>query len=281
MKWRPHIINNDNGYVRTNLPMAEDIGMPYYVYAFGRTHAEKTVKYSDSGKCNIICTESGQGRAFINGEWVSVPVGAAIYYPIHADVWYEPVGEEPWSTVFFTFAGRFAESTLDLGACVIRGDLSFIGATVDALDEKYLTEEWEEYSAAALVFCLHRLRRITGGTRPRNRSDGDTEAKLLASIKYITNTFYKDISLALLAERCDISEQHYCRLFKKYTGTTPAAYIISLRLSHACDLLTKGECKKISAIAAECGFHSTTYFNKVFRREIGMNPAQFRDRNKK
>lgn len=276
--FRPHIINSDNGYVRTGIPAPTDIKQPFYIYAFGRTFAETRVEYKGSHSiCNIICTEKGCGRVFINDTWILVPEGAAIYYPTSKKhVLYEPVDDSPWSTVFFTFAGQYADSMMELDTCVIRGDLSFISKAVDMLNEKYLTDEWPEYSSAILAFCLQRLGRITKEQNLKLSWGSDTHNKLLASIKYLTNHVNNDISLAFLAYSCNITEQHYCRIFKAYTGTTPTAYITSLRIARACDDLTKEPCRKIEEIAMECGFRSVTYFNKTFKKAMGISPTAYR-----
>lgn len=276
MSFRSHIIDTDNGFVRTGLPKAKDMKLPFYIYAFGRTYSERPVKYTGSTKCNIICTEKGCGKVLINGKWIEVPVGSAIYYPTYAEVQYEAVDETPWSTVFFTFAGQFAESVLGLETCVISGDLSFISKAVDELDDKYLSEEWPEYSNAILTFCLHRLSRISSGLKPNNNQGDDTHNKLLASIKRITNRVSDDIPLSFLADSCGVTVQHYCRLFKAYTGTTPTAYIISLRISRACDLLTKDKNRKIEDISQDCGFNSVAYFNKTFKKVMGISPREYR-----
>ena len=64
------------------------------------------------------------------------------------------------------------------------------------LNEKYLTDEWPEYSSAILAFCLQRLGRITKEQNLKLSWGSDTHNKLLASIKYLTNNVNKDISLS-------------------------------------------------------------------------------------
>ena len=65
------------------------------------------------------------------------------------------------------------------------------------------------------------------------------------------------------------------RLFRKYTGVSPAAYLSGLRLEHAAELLKSPECS-ITETAFRCGFSNLAYFSRVFRQKYGLSPREYR-----
>ena len=65
------------------------------------------------------------------------------------------------------------------------------------------------------------------------------------------------------------------RLFRKYTGVFPAAYLAGLRLEHAAELLKKPECS-VTETALRCGFSNLAYFSRVFRQKYGLSPREYR-----
>lgn len=66
-------------------------------------------------------------------------------------------------------------------------------------------------------------------------------------------------------------------LYKKMTAMveqTPSAFIRSIRLQKAMDMLKSGN-YSVSEVAQRTGFSSTSYFSKVFTAEYGASPSEF------
>ncbi len=273
------VYNHEFGFKRTNLPTKDELKLPFYVIAFGRMNKEIVVSREARAKCYLVYSSKGCGKALIGDKWEPVPEGSVLYLPSGVPLEYAPADEEDWSTEFISFAGRFAESILGIEASVISGELSFIPEAVNALTEKYEQEDWHEYGNSILYFTLLRIQRILSTCLKAPKIE-NAQGRIFKSIKYISEHFVRDLPISALADYCGMCEQYYCRLFKKQTGQSPTAYIISLRIAHACDLLTKNENQKIDDIASACGFNSTPYFNKTFKKQMGMSPTEYRQRNK-
>lgn len=99
-------------------------------------------------------------------------------------------------------------------------------------------------------------------------------------INYIQNNYQENITIQLLAERINVSQGHFCRLFKQYTMKTPIQYINQYRLSKAMELLQTTD-RKILDIALDTGFNSLSYFINVFEESIGCTPSQYRKKSDK
>lgn len=268
------------GYKITCLVSADEANLPFHFVTFGRSYREIKVNWESANKCFLIYSEKGLGRAFIKGKWVKLPPGSAAYWPSDHRVRYEPIGDEPWQLSFFTFTGRNAESTLELDECTIRSaELSFIPEFMDKLTDKHDKDDFQEFSVSGLCYLLLKLRKLTRGTSVIDKGVTVT-TRIQQSVKHLNEHITETLSVASLAEECGISEEYYCKIFKQFTGATPTKYVNALRISRACDLLQKNPDCKIEEISRECGFNHITYFNKIFKREMGISPTEFKERSK-
>lgn len=91
---------------------------------------------------------------------------------------------------------------------------------------------------------------------------------------YIESHLSGEITLADLADVSLFSPWHSYRLFRQYTGLTPAEYIRRLRLSRSALRLKAGDCRVIDA-ACDLGFGSVDGYQRAFRRQFGCNPAEY------
>ena len=91
---------------------------------------------------------------------------------------------------------------------------------------------------------------------------------------YIQAHFDEPISLAELSGVSLYSPWYSYRLFREYTGLTPADYIRRMRLSRSALRLKKDECR-ISQAAYELGFGSVDGYQRAFFREFGCNPHEY------
>ncbi len=78
-----------------------------------------------------------------------------------------------------------------------------------------------------------------------------------------------------LAQLCDLSTDHFIRLFRESIGQTPAQYALDRRVSMAAQRLVFGA-GSIEQIAEETGFKNRFYFSRVFNQRMGLPPAAYR-----
>ncbi len=67
----------------------------------------------------------------------------------------------------------------------------------------------------------------------------------------------------------------FIRNFKHYTGMTPMQYIISVRMTHAQQLLSTTD-YTITEISAVVGYDNPLYFSRLFKKQIGLSPTDYR-----
>lgn len=92
---------------------------------------------------------------------------------------------------------------------------------------------------------------------------------------YISEHSADDISEADVAAYTGLSPYYFSKLFNEYTQTPFPAYLSSIRVQNAINLLAN-ENLSITECAFMSGFQSTTTFNKLFKELTGCTPREFR-----
>ncbi len=91
---------------------------------------------------------------------------------------------------------------------------------------------------------------------------------------YVEANLDDGISLAALAGAAGFSPWYSYRLFRRYTGLTPADYIRRLKLSRSALRLRDEGCR-VTDVAFDLGFGSVEGYQRAFRREFGCNPGEY------
>jgi transcriptional regulator GlxA family with amidase domain len=74
-----------------------------------------------------------------------------------------------------------------------------------------------------------------------------------------------------------LPERTFKRRFQKAAGMSPLEYVHALRLERAKTLLETTELK-LSELAEKVGYEDATFFSRLFRRAVGLTPADYRRR---
>lgn len=82
------------------------------------------------------------------------------------------------------------------------------------------------------------------------------------------------ITLDALAALCDLGRFQFLRQFKQTIGMTPHAWLLRLRLEHACVLLSRSS-QTIAQVAHGVGFYDQSHFNRAFRQAFGVAPSNY------
>jgi transcriptional regulator GlxA family with amidase domain len=80
-----------------------------------------------------------------------------------------------------------------------------------------------------------------------------------------------------LSREADLSTWHFLRSFRSAFGETPHEFLTRMRLERAKDLLTVTS-RQVTEICFDVGFTSLGSFSTLFRRQVGLSPAEFRRR---
>ena len=151
-----------------------------------------------------------------------------------------------------------------LAPLVARAGAGVLGATVD----------WEELAVRVAVSAAGFAARQTSDRRV---APPNAEARVTRIIREIDRRPDASLSLGRLASESGLSPYHFLRTFERVTGVTPHQYVLRTRLRAAATRLV-AEPQKIIAVALDSGFADVSNFNHAFRKEFGVNPRAYRER---
>ena len=104
----------------------------------------------------------------------------------------------------------------------------------------------------------------------------DKDIRPVREVKtYLEENYHQEISLNDLADIVSLNASYLSALFKKETGMTYTEYVMFCRLEKAKELLADTG-KSIAEIADAVGYHDTRHFSKLFTRNIGLKPSEYR-----
>ncbi|HMJ56971.1 MAG TPA: helix-turn-helix domain-containing protein [Polyangiaceae bacterium] len=151
-------------------------------------------------------------------------------------------------------------------------------------------------AAAGLDLCLHLIRRDYGASvaadaartsvMPLERDGGQSQfivhappdgdgGSLDQVLRWMEENHRKVLSLRAIARRAAMSTRTLSRRFREQTGTTPAQWVVRLRVHRAQQLLETTSLA-IERISTEVGFGSTATFRERFQRQVGTSPQTYR-----
>ena len=111
-------------------------------------------------------------------------------------------------------------------------------------------------------------------------ADADSAASALpplvqAAIEDIRANYAGLYGVEELSERLGVSKSHLVRTFTAAVGVPPGKYLTTVRVEAAQRLLLHRE-YTLDVVASLCGFSGANYLCRVFKKETGQSPAQWR-----
>lgn len=107
---------------------------------------------------------------------------------------------------------------------------------------------------------------ITGGLSPKTTA---------LVCDYMQANFHRQVYLAELAALAQLSEYHFCRMFKRSMAQTPQAYLLAVRIEQVKLRINKNQ-KSIAEIALQCGFSNQSHMGRYFKKIVGLSARQYR-----
>ena len=113
--------------------------------------------------------------------------------------------------------------------------------------------------------------------RARSRL-GSYSAPVRKAADTLRHNFSQNLSLEQLADHVGMSPSHLSRTFTKEVGMSISQYVAALRCEEAASMLRSGD-TPISEISAYVGYLDNNYFVKVFKKQYGVTPSDYRAGN--
>lgn len=95
--------------------------------------------------------------------------------------------------------------------------------------------------------------------------------------EYIVHNYNQEINLNSISQNLNYSPSYLTKLFNQVYNTTPNKYIISLRIQQAQHLLIHNPELSIRQIGEIIGYPEQGYFSRIFKKQTGSSPYDYRE----
>ena len=227
----------------------------------------------------LIYISQGSGR-FISttlGHWVNLSEGDLfILFP---GEWhsYRPDPKTGWKEYWIGFNGSFMKRQEENGLFTRDKAVMHVGihSKMTELYENAITVAAEQKSSfqsllGALVMHMLGL----GYYYAKQEGFSEVEERIDRA-KMIIQENLPTVTPEEIASKLCMGYSNFRRIFKQYTGFSPAKYITQMRINRILEALTNTY-EPIKQIAFENGFDNYDYFFTVFRRIAGTTPGEYR-----
>lgn len=109
----------------------------------------------------------------------------------------------------------------------------------------------------------------------RYRPQAPSAPRLQAAIAHVAKNYLRAIPESEVALLCNMSPSRFCRQFKAAFDVTFVEYLANYRMQQAKRLLSN-PAMPVADVAAAVGFSDPSYFTRVFRKQEGVSPSEYR-----
>lgn len=120
------------------------------------------------------------------------------------------------------------------------------------------------------------LASITNISNDVNEPEKSSNRAISQAVTYIQKHFNEQISLSQVASEVHLNTTYLSYLYKQEMGINFSDYLTKLRLDRIKELL-RGSSRSIKDCAAAAGFQDYRNFCKLFKKDTGMRPAEYRN----
>ncbi|HWY44442.1 MAG TPA: AraC family transcriptional regulator [Candidatus Sulfotelmatobacter sp.] len=138
-------------------------------------------------------------------------------------------------------------------------------------------------ASSRLISCLYeslfvyaiRAYASSSAAPPKGWLAATSDKHLSKAIQAMHSGIDRSWSVASLAREARMSRSAFALKFKTVLGQTPLEYLTQWRVYRAGDMIRSNH-TSFSEVAAAVGYGSESSFSRVFRREMGMAPREYR-----
>ena len=250
-------------------------------YRRARGHSMNRQRHDD--ELLIYCTE-GEAQVTTGPQSFTVQAGDLLLLPSGEPHQYFTPDANPWTIHWVHYTGPLAsyfQQYLGFGEQLRKLHLGRQPRLLVDFNG-LLSVQNSGFSEQPLIHACNRLRQLLTalplshqGTQIRQHTELDLER-----LHQIMRTNLESrLDLDSLAAAAGLSRYHFIARYKQLTGQTPIQHYLHMKIERACYLLDTGEAS-ISSIAEQLGYEDSYYFSRLFKKVMGISPANYRRVNR-
>ena len=276
----------DSAYWHNKLLDFKDKSRPLFVSSCGTYHlftCPKLPTHRPRGRLDwqILYIASGKAHFYFNGVEEIVTAGNMVIYRPKEEQRYYYYGIDHTEVYWVHFTGNDVKNIIrkygipdDVHVIHTGTSLEYKRIFTQMIQElKLCKEDYEEllvYYLKHLLIMIHRLINV----KPKGKNHALMEEMNFA-LRFFHENYNKPICIEEYAATHHMSVSWFIRNFKEYTQLTPTQYLLSLRISNAQTLLESTN-YNVTEIGEIVGYDNPLYFSRIFKKQSGMSPSDFR-----
>lgn len=239
--------------------------------SFGRTLQEYQLIYVTNGggifrSASVKQVKADAGKIIIlfPGEWHT----------------YEPDENRGWDTYWIGFSGPFANDLIrhhffSREAALL--DVGFNEEMVSLFSQAIdlAKQERAGFQQVLSGIAVHLLGMVYYIDKNNLFEDKEVISKIEAARMIMREYAQREATPEAIAASLNMSYSWFRKMFKRYTGLSPAQYQLQVKLQEAKILLIQSTLT-VKEIAYRLNFDSPNYFTSFFKKKTGLTPLAFR-----
>jgi AraC-like DNA-binding protein len=262
----------------SGLPHMQDFIVTNVGY-YTDTRGKKAVRPLGLADHTLILVAEGSGWAKFGKTTWEVPKDHLLLIPAHCPHEYALHEEDPWHIYWMSFTGRgtdqllkltpFSEACPVIPCAAIPRVLQQFDTAVSTINTPYNEAAHMERSR-----CLINILSFQHASEGQTLHSGTVD-RIEAVMAHMSEHVHQPEPLLAYAQRAGFSVPYFSEVFRNHCGVSPIHYFAGLRIRRACELIVQTDLQ-IGQIADELGFEDRFYFSRLFKKQTGMSPSDYR-----
>ncbi|WP_155286839.1 AraC family transcriptional regulator [Lacticaseibacillus zhaodongensis] len=232
----------------------------------------------------ILCVR-GQGHVKVGRKTVDVGRGSLVLLPPNQEHTYWASTMNPWDIFWVHFTGT--NVTDYLPQTVADNPNLFIQTHIKPRDTDLLMTQFKQMMDAltkgfaynAIFFASQTLGAMLAYIWMQTQDDSDAvlvgNPYINQAVQYIYDHLDDKVSLSGVSRQLGVSASYLSRIFRDTVGVSVNQFIVDVKLRQTVHYLLDTTIS-IRQIASGVGFTDQYYFSRVFKKNMGMSPLEYR-----
>lgn len=278
---------SNSGYLDNRIIDVEDVSKPLIVESCGTYHlrtqpAIHTLRPHGRKDYQLLYLASGKAHFFFHQKEQVLSAGQMVLYRPGEPQRYSFSSRDQTEIYWVHFTGSQVEEILEHHQIAFLGNSFHTGTSPEypqlfrqMIQELQICrpcfEELLPLLLQQIFLLIHRQLLDVPHTNRKIQKEVEQAAH------FFNEHFNTPICIEAYAASLHISTCWFIRAFKQFTGMTPVQYITSIRISTAQNLLESTN-YNVNEIAAIVGYDNPLYFSRIFKKQTGSSPTEYRNR---
>jgi len=273
---------NENMQI-TVLPTVNRDGFDLVVYQCGMEKCKSSHSYGPAIRDHFLIhfVHKGSGIFNVNGNVYEIKPNQGFLISPDVVTYYKADDKDPWIYSWVGFKGIKAESYLKLANLSQEKPIfkceegKFVKKCFDDMIKATELKYGREFRLQGLLgVFLSELIEEAGKQIVINSNYKELYIK--KSLQFVETNYSRKLNISEMSKNVGLNKNYFSTFFKEKMAVTPQQYIIKFRINKACELMSN-DALTISDISRSVGYDDTLGFSKIFKKEKGISPKNYRE----